>query len=94
MNIVESSHQVKHTLDDAMSNPEYVNKISDKVNEKLREMGYSDQKIRTFLLQKQLKLDKKADRMDVTLNGRHLFYVVVSEFKAGSYKSFGIDVVE
>ena len=94
MNIVESSHQVKYTLDDAMKHPEYAQKISDSVNEKLKEMGYSDQKIRTFLLHKQLKLNKQPDRMDVTLNDRHLFYVVVSEIRAGSFRSYSISVVD
>ena len=94
MNIVESSHQVKYTLDDAMKYPEYAQKISDSVNDKLKEMGYSDQKIRTFLLQKQLKLNKGPDRMDVTLNDRHLFYVVVSEIRAGSFRSYSVSVVD
>lgn len=94
MHHVESQQQIKNTLDDAMKYPEYVQKISDTVNAKMKSLGYSDQKVRTFLLQKQLKLNKELDRMDVTLNGRHLFFVVVHEVKAGSYKAYTVEVVD
>ena len=94
MHHIESQHQIKNTIDDAMKNAEYVQKISDTVNAKMKSLGYSDQKVRTFLLQKQLKLNKQNDRMDVTLNGRHLFFVVVNEVKAGSYKTYTVEVVD
>lgn len=94
MNIVESSKQAKYTVDDAMKDPNYAQKISDAVNAKLKDMGYSEQKIRTFLLHKQLKLNKCPDRLDVTLNSRHLFYAVIAEIKVGSYKAYSIDIVE
>lgn len=94
MHHVESQVKRNNTLEDAMKIPEYVQKISDAVNEKLRSIGYSDQKIRTFLVQKQLKLNKQPDRMDVTLNGRHLFFVVVNEVRAGSYRIYTVEVID
>lgn len=92
MNIVHSNTTTRSQDVRDIMNSDQAHKVTDIMYKELAKYGYNESNIRKLLIDRQLKVNPREDRIEVVLRGKPIFNILVSHIKVGSSIIYDCDI--